>query len=48
MQLVRRIDGSVSNVIGLPLEETLELLGWATTTPISTLGPRLLTGARLA
>jgi septum formation protein len=28
--LVRRIDGSVSNVIGLPLEETLELLAWAT------------------
>jgi septum formation protein len=28
--LVRRIDGSVSNVIGLPLEETLELIAWAT------------------
>jgi septum formation protein len=28
--LVKRIDGSVSNVIGLPLEETLELIGWAT------------------
>ena len=28
--LVRRIDGSVSNVIGLPLEETLELISWAT------------------
>lgn len=28
--LVRRIDGSVSNVIGLPLDETLELLSWAT------------------
>ncbi len=27
---VKRIDGSVSNVIGLPMEETLELLGWAT------------------
>jgi septum formation protein len=29
-KLVRRIEGSVSNVIGLPLDETLELLGWAT------------------
>jgi septum formation protein len=28
--LVKRIDGSVSNVIGLPMEETLELLSWAT------------------
>ena len=31
-KLVRRIDGSVSNVIGLPLDETVELLGWATDT----------------
>ena len=26
--LVRRIDGSVTNVIGLPLAETLDLIGW--------------------
>jgi septum formation protein len=31
-RLVSAIDGSVSNVIGLPLEETLELLGWAVET----------------
>jgi septum formation protein len=28
-RLVSGIEGSVSNVIGLPMEETLELLGWA-------------------
>ena len=28
-RLVSGLDGSVSNVIGLPMEETLELLGWA-------------------
>ena len=45
--LVKRIDGSVSNVIGLPMEETLELLELGRD-PISTLACRLLTGPPFA